>query len=342
MKNESIVEAWDRLDPDAAAEDRVLARIEEKQARRRRSLRWAIPAAAAAAVALAILAGTVFVPESGNAFTVQAYALEEDGEGLRETDLYDQSAGVGGYYDGERMFFSIGLRYEGRNIESVTFTAETGFFAAQHISDYGEASPANISEAHVSDASEIHVGPDEKLVMIGETFDILGPEIAFEGAMDDDLLLFWGMESPDGEYIPDSIELTAAVKFADGETQTLPVSVPLKGEGVGPGVIAYAPDQNEAKNYVTQIEYYASLPVDAWILLEDSVAPVTDGWYEYFWEEESNDIQVQVDGGRDFDEEGNFISVHPGLKVVIHWEDDGSMTGRVYRVRDELRYDPEE
>ena len=341
MKNKSIVEAWERLDPDAAAEDRVLARIREKKSRGKRVLRWAVPAAAAAVLVLAILTGTIFAPESGNAFTVQAYALEEDGGRLRETELYDQSAGTGGYYDGERMFFSIGLRYEGCNIESVTFTAETGFFAAQHISDYGEASPSNISEAHVSDTSEIHVGPDEKLVMIGETFDILGPEIAFEGAMDDDLLLFWGMESPDGDYIPDSIELTAAVRFADGETQTLPVSVPLKGENVGIVVMTYAADEHEATSYAAQVEYYASLPAEAWILLENSVLPVTDGWYGYFWEEENNDIQVEISDYMEFDEDGNFISVHPGFKIVIHREDDGSMTGKVYRVREELMYEPE-
>ena len=64
--------------------------------------------------------------------------------------------------------------------------------------------------------------------------------------MDEDLLLFWGIESPDGDYIPDSVELTAEARFTDGETQTIPISVPLKGENVGPGVIAYAPDEHEA------------------------------------------------------------------------------------------------
>ena len=336
MKNKSIVDALDRLGPDAAAEARVLAKTREKQARRSRSLRWAIPAAAAAVLALAVLAGTAFSRDAGNVFTVRAYALEESADGsviLRETDLYDQSAGWGGYYDGENLFISIGMKYDGSNIVSVTFTAETGFLAAQHISDYGEGSPTSVAE--------IRVGPDEKLVMIGETFDILGPEITFEGAMDDDLLLFWGTESPDGDSIPDSIELTATARFEDGETQTVPVSVPLKGENVGVGVVDYDVPDEDAADYVKEDEYYASLPPESWILLEDSVAPVADGWYGYFWEEESSDIQVQVDDGMDFDEDGNFIAVHPGLKVVIHRNDDGSLTGMVYHVPDELMYDPE-
>ena len=337
MRNKSIVDAWDRLGPDAMAETRVMAKIKEKQARRRRSLRWAIPAAAAAVVALAVMAGTVFTPDSGNAFTIQAYALEESADGsvvLRETDLYDQSAGTGGYYDGKNLYISIGMKYDGQNIESVTFSTETGFFAAQHISDYSQSSPTNVSQ--------IHVGPDDKLVMIGETFDILGPKVTFDGAMDEDLLLFWGVESPDGDYIPDSVELLATARFHDGETLTIPVSVPLKGEDAGPGVIAYAPDEHEATSYVTQTEYYASLPAEAWILLEDSVAPVTDGWYGYFWEEDSNDIQVQITSEMDFDEDGNFVAVFPRIRVVIHRGDDGSLTGMVYYVPDELLYSPED
>ena len=336
MKNKSIVDAWDRLGPDAMAENRVLAKVKEKQARRRRSLRWAMPAAVAAMLALAILAGTVFTPDVGNTFTVQAYALEETADGrvvLRETDLYDQSAGTGGYYDGENLYISIGLKYDGNNIESVTFSTETGFLAAQHISDYEKGSP--------SDVSKVYVGPEEKLVMIGESFDILGPEVTFDGAMDEDLLLFWGVESPDGDYIPDSVELVATARFHNGETQTIPVSVPLKGEGVGPGVIAYAADEHEGTSYVTQIEYYASLPAEAWILLEDSVAPVTDRWYGYYWEEGHQDFMGEYDERTVFDETGDNISFYPGFKVVIHRNDDGSLTGMVYHVADEFMYDPE-
>ena len=334
MKNKSIVDAWDRLGPDAVTENRVLSRIEEKQARRRRSLRWAMPAAVAAVLALAVLAGTVFTPDVGNTFTVQAYALEETADGsvvLRETDLYDQSAGTGGYYDGENLFISIGLKYDGNNIERVTFSTETGFLAAQHISDYDE--PDRVSQTRV--------GPEEKLVMIGESFDILGPEVTFDGAMDEDLLLFWGVESPDGDYIPDSVELVATARFHNGETQTIPVSVPLKGEGVGPGVIAYAPDEHEATSYVTQVEYYASLPAEAWMLIEDSVLPVADGWYGYYWEEGHQDFMGEYDERTAFDETGDNVSFYPGFKVVIHRNDDGSLTGMVYHVAEEFMYGPE-
>lgn len=281
--------------------------------------------AAALAVALLIggaLAGTVF--SLGNAFSVQAYALEETTDGrviLRETDLYDQSAGWGGYYDGERLFVSIGMRYDGRNLASVSFSTETGFFAVQHISDYDDA----------DEVMKICVGSDDKPVMIGESFEILGTEIRFDGAMDDDLLLFWGTESPDGDYIPESIELVATARFKNGQTQTLPLSVPLKGEDAGVGVISYDTDKDEATDYVREIEYYKSLPAEAWVLIEDSVAPVTDGWYVYFRAEERNDIQVQTEG-LDFDGDGNNVSVFPGLKVVIHRDDDGSMTGMVYTI----------
>lgn len=332
MRNESIVDAWNRLGPDAVAENRVMAIMREKQSRRSRLSRWTIPASAAAVLALAVLAGTMF-SLGRNAFTLQAYALEETSDGhivLRETDLFDQSAGWGGYYDGERLFVSIGMRYDGRNIKSVRFSTETGFFAVQHISDYDDA----------DGVTKICVGSDDKPVMIGEDFEILGAEVSFDGTMDDDLLLFWGTESPDGDYIPENIELLATATFRNGETQTLPLSVPLKGENVGVGVIAYDMGEDEATDYVKAVEYYKSLPAEAWGLIEDSVAPVTDGWYVYFWEKENNDIQVQAED-LDFDEDGNFVSVFPALKVVIHRDDDGSLTGMVYHVPEKLMYDPE-
>ena len=69
---------------------------------------------------------------------------------------------------------------------------------------------------------------------------------------------------------------------------------------------------------------------------------MTGRWYGYYWKEGNNDIQVEISDNMEFDEDENFISVYSGLKVVIHRNDDGSLTGMVYHVADEYRYDPEE
>ena len=99
--------------------------------------------------------------------------------------------------------------------------------------------------------------------------------------------------------------------------------------------IPYATDTNEVTSYGKEIEYYASLPAESWILLEDSVLPIIDGWYVYYREEENTDFEVQCKG-LDFDADGNSVSVHPGSKIVIHRNDDGTMTGMVYRLAEEL------
>ena len=52
---------------------------------------------------------------------------------LKEIDLLDQPEYWGGYFDGENYFINMGFRYEGKNIKSVTFTTQEGFFATQQV-----------------------------------------------------------------------------------------------------------------------------------------------------------------------------------------------------------------
>lgn len=105
-------------------------------------------------VCLAVLLHTLLPQESAGVFTVKAYALDLDESGmvvLREEDLLGKSDYWGGYCDGENYYINMGLRYEGENIESVTFTTEEGFFAQQRIT-------LGMSE---EDVSAIYAGPEK-------------------------------------------------------------------------------------------------------------------------------------------------------------------------------------
>ena len=210
MKGEDLLEQMDLVDPVyVAAAD---------QPPRKKKHRWLKVGAAAACLGLALLAVIWGMPNPANVFVVKAYALEEQADGtigLKETDLLHQPDVWGGYYDGEHLYINVGLRYEGENIESVTFTTEEGFFAKQSISALSTG----------KNVSRLYVGADSTLVLVGTEFEIVGSQVTLNGeTMTDDLLLFWGMESETGAH-PFKIEITAVATFHDGRTQTVPISL---------------------------------------------------------------------------------------------------------------------
>ena len=325
MKGEDLLEQMDLVDPVyVAAAD---------QPPRKKKHRWLKVGAAVACLGLALLAVIWGMPNPANVFVVKAYALEEQEDGtigLRESDLLQQPDVWGGYYDGEHLYINVGLRYEGENIESVTFTTEEGFFAKQYIS-------ALSTEKNVS---RLYVGADSTLVLVGTEFEIAGNQITLNGeTMTDDLLLFWGMESETGAH-PFKIEMNAVATFHDGRTQEVPISLDLSGVGMAISSDAWSEEDRQESMEISA--YYEELPLEKCELLEESMEPVTDVYEAHMG---TGSTLLTLYDGMEFDEDGIWRGgwMRSGGQVyipVIQRNTDGTYTGMVYRVPEELKYPP--
>ena len=330
MNGEELLEKMGLADPAyVAAADRPP---------RKRKHGWVKYGIAAACLGLVLLASLLGMPGPANTFAVKAYALEEQADGtigLKETDLLHQPDVWGGYYDGEYLYISVGLRYEGENIESVTFTTEEGFFAKQSISALSTG----------ENVGRMYVGADNTLVLVGTEFEIVGSQVTLSGeTMTDDLLLFWGMESETGAH-PNKLEMTAVATFRDGRTQEVPISVDLSS-GAGLALFRKSPlseeEQQEAQQQGAETyAYYQSLPLEDCELIEDSVEAVTDV-YEVPLGSVVTSI-ITLNENMEFDEDGIWrggpaTSSDQVYIPVIRRNADGTYTGMVYRVPEELQY----
>lgn len=206
--------------------DPIYLEMADKQPNRKKHhwLKFGVIAACLCAVLLMVFGG---LPNSTNTFFVSAYALEIASDGaiqLKETDFLEQPDVWGGHFDGKNFYVNVGLRYGGDNIKSVDFATESGFFAKQYVGNLVDG----------ENVSRLYVGADNKLVVYGTEFEIVGETITLnEETMTDDLLLFWGMPMADvQDDTPERVDITATATFLDGRTQELPVSIDLSGEGV--------------------------------------------------------------------------------------------------------------
>jgi len=278
------------------------------------------------------------IPNSANVFSVKAYAIETADDGaikLTETDLMEQSEVWGGYCDGENFYVSVGFRYDGENIESVDFTTKEGFFAKQYIDNL--AMEENIPK--------MYVGADNKLVMYGTDFEIVGNLVTLnDQIMTDDLLLFWGTKEAEMSEPLEHIDITATATFYDGRTQEVLIPIDLSGTGV----TAYAATEEriqEAEEQLAIYDYYMSLPLEKCELLEDSVKTVVDAY------------EVNIGGGTDWvtvedamalGEDGIYKAGirgdHTGDDYdvyipVLKRDANGVYTGMIYRVPENLQYE---
>ena len=323
MNGEELLEKMGLADPAyVAAADRPP---------RKRKHGWVKYGIAAACLGLVLLASLLGMPGPANTFAVKAYALEEQADGtigLKETDLLHQSDVWGGYYDGEYLYINVGLRYEGENIESVTFTTEEGFFAKQSISALSTG----------ENVGRLYVGADNTLVLVGTEFEIVGSQVTLNGeTMTDDLLLFWGMESETGAH-PFRIEMTAVATFRDGRTKEVPISVDLSGVGLAVSSDAWSEEDRQESMEISS--YYEELPLEKCELLEESVEPVTDVYEARMG---TGSTRLTLHDGIEFDEDGIWRGgwMQSGGQVyipVIRRNVDGTYTGMVYRVPEELQY----
>jgi len=212
MKDNKIAEAYESIQPNHYAKQRVWNKLAEPQ---RRKKRRAIPAFAAMAAVLALLvfAHSLLPTQLVNSFTVRAYAVELQADGTiarRGIDLANQTGTLGGFHDGENLYLNISLEVEGENIESVEFRLGNGFFATQYY------------EPQASDRT-LYVGDEHgnlTLAVFGTEFERLGSQIALSDIQTDNLLLFVAVPAAEAFNMPESVEIQVYVVFKDGERQT--------------------------------------------------------------------------------------------------------------------------
>lgn len=294
-------------------------------------VKWAV-VAACLCIALAVGAFSN-IPNSTNTFVVKAYALDETDDGiikLAEVDLINQPDMWGGYFDGDNFYINIGLRYEGNNIESVDFITEEGFFAKQYIDRL----------ANGENVGKLYVGADNRLVVYGREFDVVGNIITLnDETMTDDLLLFWGTPMEEMSEIPQNIKISAVATFNDERTQEITISVDLSG----PGVYSAVTSEEELQREREEADYYDNLPLEECELVEGSVETVTES---YLIKLGTGTYAVEIFDNMPFDENGihRAGTIVEGFEIyipVIKRDANGVYTGMLYRVPHDLHYNPE-
>ncbi len=300
--------------------------------RKKRSwLKYGVVAACLCVALLLLFSG---MPDLTNTFFVSAYALEPASDGtveLKEADLMEQSDVWGGHFDGENFYVNVGFRYDGHNIRSVEFATETGFFAKQYIGNLVDG----------GSISKLYVGADNKLVMYGTDFEIVGELVTLnEETMTDDLLLFWGTQATEMSEVPKHIDIIATATFYDGRTQEVSIPIDLSGVGVTSSIC----NEEEIQRHMERIDYYKNLPLEKCELLEESVETVTDV-YEVALGISTSWITIRDE--MEFDEDGIWRGgtrsdfTETGLEIyipVIKRDVSGVYTGMLYRVPKNLHY----
>jgi len=272
--------------------------------------------------------------DTHNMFTLRVFALEQQADDsvmLREVDLIAQTDVWGGFLHGETFFLSITLRAEGENIQSVSFSTEDGFFAKQRL---------KIENGIIifGDESVLHLGEDSDIVVFGGDFEIIGSNFVLSSdGMEDDLLLFLGATMTDGQ-IPPRMTIHAVASFYDGTTQTETIELSLEdrwGIWFSAGFDESMPVHDG---------WWIDIDLDEAELVTDLLIVITDA--------DNGEIEFHIDGFPEplvldesqlvFDEHGigwgsymsDFrISDRNVYFVVAERDDDGALTGMVYRVK---------
>ena len=328
MKREELSQAISSIDPKFILEAETYS-----WKKRRLTWLWRGGAAVAALLCLVVVLYALLPQQPAGLFTVKAYALDLDEDGmvvLREEDLLEKSDYWGGYCDGENYYVSMGLRYEGENIERVTFTTQEGFFAQQRITP-------DIPEEQVS---SIYVGPENKLIVFGEEFTVSGSSVTLEGTeMEEGLLLFWGIQALSADDIPKNPNITAEAVFRDGGTQTVNVCLDLSGRGVFGGS-AQTDDRDGMPVAYHQSQYYRNLPLADCELVDEQT--VTD-LYEYTID--GYTLTIQVPERELFDEDGQYRGrrqrISGAFYLPVFQLEEDACVARLYKVPQELEYSRE-
>ena len=247
MKDENIVNAFNTIQPDAEAKNRVWEKVCRKQQKKRSGRKLVISfVAIAATLCLAFYGGSLLTDrDGGEIFTVKAYAMTTAEDGaiqLSEADMVnDRPQYWGGYVDCETntMYVGLDVRCDSEDVASVELSTDGGFFARQYIGDTANAQKAGqtVELDHIGSPSAGY-----KLFLSGGEFDVMGEQIAFDRESLDDYLFFWAMtyeDGPDGfdedpanfyPPFPQELRLEARVTTNDGKTVEQQVAIDLSGK----------------------------------------------------------------------------------------------------------------
>ena len=187
--------------------------------------RLAVTLAAAAVLVFCFLFGNMLMtPQSGNLFSITAYAVEQQADGsdeLRKVDLIEQTPVWGGYEDGEYFYLNVGLKCEGENLKSVAFSTNDGFFVKQYykmmklaVSPYTFIGPdGSIVDVDVYGDMTIALFTDLEKVNVGSKL-MLDPD-----TMTEDFFLLLGMENTEARQGSGQITIHGIATFHDGKQQ---------------------------------------------------------------------------------------------------------------------------
>lgn len=206
---------------------------------------WVKYGLVAACLCAALLLSFLVMPNGNNAFMVKAYALDiaEDGTvQLTETDVLEHSKFWHAFYDGGTFYLNIGLKYDGKNIKSVTFSTENGFLAKQDLSKLR-------SDEYVY----------SRFGVSGIKFENCGNSITLDAdSPNDELLLFWGTDDLDS--LPESgpIEITATAVFNDGKTQKISIPINFEDSYYGMVIMYSGPINDDTKQMHDNLHDYFS------------------------------------------------------------------------------------
>ena len=227
MKNDKIVESFNAIQANDEVKDRIFNLAMQKQQKKHTIFKPAVALVAAAAVICLMVFGGKLIPAQDinmqdiNMFAIKAYAMEQQPDGtieLREVDLVNEKPYWSSYNDGKVFYVNANLKCEGENIKSVEFFTDNGFFAKQYLKiENGKI----ITEAGVPASYYKASGDtDYTLARYGNSFDIIGNSFTLErNAINDDFLLFVGVEVSDWRESPSQITVRAVATFNDGKTQ---------------------------------------------------------------------------------------------------------------------------
>ena len=365
MKNEKIADALNAIQPSDEAKNRVFGKVLQRREKSRRTHKKAVAfAATAAAFCLMVFGGRLLPAQSGNAFTLKAYAIEQQADGtttLREVDLLDDTQFWSYHFDGEEFYLNVNLKCEGANIKSVDFFADEGFFAKQYLPT--EPGEVTVHVSSVPTAGRTDSDGVTTITLYGYSFEKIGNKLTLnKDEVTSGMLFFLGQEiqvtdwSRVHEQLPTQMRIRAVATFDDGTTQEKTHTLDLAKEKDSIGTFVRPPEEMErlrikSENYHSLLY---SIPLDQCEVMPDSVQTLRYGdTFEYSWE--------SVDGGAGtaypvteesidsafseglFDETGVFIvgsslnsDGSDGYIAVIEQNVDGSFTGKVYKAPAQL------
>ena len=214
MKNEKIVQAWDRLNPCENSADNIRKKIEKRIYVRMRTNRLIVKG-----VVLSCVARWLGQRPLLHCRTFHVYALEQTESNeliIKEIGINEQTTVWGGYYDGENYYLNLGFRCGGENIEYVRLSTTASFFAKQTLSEDGS----------VFSRPALFLGSENRLALQGTEFDVLDDSVVLkrEELLMDDYLIFLGISDFRAFQCTEKIEVTADVFYQDGTSRTYPIS----------------------------------------------------------------------------------------------------------------------